>query len=115
MAQVFYDTRAPDRYGLLRLVIVANILASAAGCAAWTTFWPLVADDVIWALGPQFGGGIGSPFDYPHVLVWSLPAVCAMVAWALMRLRLPRLAWPVVLLPAAFAGALYGAEIVQLL
>jgi hypothetical protein len=109
MTLSYYEGARPPGTRLLFSLIALNGLFSAAVLTMWTAMQIFVADPITWATWAPLGRDSNPDFfDYPFVLLWSLPAGCAFAAWWTNKLGDRKLAYALVGIPVLWLGMVFA-------
>ena len=89
----------------LRLMVAINVAFASMILFWWQSVSWFLDEPVRWSTWSMTGQS-PAPFDYPFVLLWGAPAMCAGVAWILRSGDSPRLAMIIAAFPLAYIGLL---------
>ena len=94
----------------MRAVMVLNAAFGAAVLGAWTYVAVYLAQPIAWAtwFSVYRSGDWMDIFNYPFILLWSLPFGAILGAWLAEKSNMRGLAYVVVLTPLLIHGTIIG-------
>ena len=86
----------------VRLLLILNVIFSAAVLSAWTYVAMFLAEPIAWATWIRVyrsGNILYDFFEYPFVMLWALPMGAICSAWMAVKADRDRLAFSCALFP----------------
>jgi len=107
MTLSLYEGRA--RQGSWPIVLMAVNLLFAAACMFWWSVMSLVvADAMSWATWAIVAHSTNDFFQYPFVLLWTLPLTGTALAWLGLKVDNQRFALAAAAFPPVLLGIILG-------